>query len=139
MSFYQNAQNEIGANRETTTAIKNGIHTPNLEALDNSPRFALDTFNTGTVTSKGAVANAKIFEGIKQLGITKRDQETDHLASLAFRTATPEELGQQLTLTSGVKMTPKEQKIYGHAMAKIRNVIVTRNPTLANNVAVRPE
>jgi hypothetical protein len=108
---------------------------PHLETLDNAPRFALDVFNTGTVTQKGAIANAKIFEGIKQLGISPRDQETDHLASMSFRTATPEELGQQLTLTSGVKMTPKEQKTYGHAMAKIRNVIIARNPTLANNVA----
>ena len=135
MVFYQNARDEVGVNRETVSAIQNGIHIPNLEALDNSPRFALDTFNTGTVTQKGSIANAKIFEGIQKLGIAKRDQEADHLASIAYRAASSDELGQQLTLSSGVKMTPKEQKIYGHAMAKVRNVIIMRNPTLANNVA----
>ena len=134
-AFYQNARDEVGASRETVTAIQKGIYTPNLEALDNSPRFALDTFNTGTVTSKGAVANAKIFEGIKQLGISPRDQEADHLATIAFHTATPDELGQQLALSSGVKMTQKEQRTYGYAMTKIRNVIIARNPTLASNVA----
>ena len=135
MIFYQNARDDVGVNRETVSAIRNGLHIPNLEALDNSPRFALDTFNTGTVTQKGAIANAKIFEGIKQLGITERNQKDDRLAAISFRTATPNELGQHLTVASGVKMTSKEQKIYGYAMAKIRNVIVTQNPTLANNVA----
>jgi hypothetical protein len=32
-------------------------------------------------------------------------------------------------------MTAKEQKTYGHAMAKVRDVVVKRNPTLANNMA----
>jgi hypothetical protein len=134
-TFYQNARDEVGENRETVTAIQKGLYTPNLETLDAHPRFAIDTFNTGTVTQKGAIANAKIFEGIKQLGITPRNQEADQIATLSFRTATPDELGQQLALSSGVKMTPKEQKTYGHAMTKIRNVIIARNPTLANNVA----
>jgi hypothetical protein len=134
-AFYQNARDEVGVNRETVATIQKGLYTPNLEALDTYPRFAIDTFNTGTVTQKGAIANAKIFEGIKQLGITPRDQEADQIATLSFRTATPDELGQQLALSSGVKMTPKEQRTYGYAMTKIRNVIIARNPTLANNVA----
>jgi hypothetical protein len=43
MTFYQNARDDVGTNRETVTAIQKGIHTPNLETLDNSPRFAIDT------------------------------------------------------------------------------------------------
>jgi hypothetical protein len=135
MTFYQNARDEVGINRETVSAIQNGIYIPNLEAIDNSPRFALDTFNTGTVTQKGSIANAKIFNGIKQLGISERHQETDLLAERAFHNSSPEILGAQLALSSGVKMTPKEQKTYGQAMVKIRNVVAKRNPTLASNMA----
>jgi len=135
MTFYQNARDDVGTNKETVSAIQNGIHIPNLEALDNSPRFALDTFNTGTVTQKGSIANAKIFNGIKQLGISERQQETNLLAERAFHNSSPEILGAQLALSSGVKMTPKEQKTYGQAMVKIRNVIAKRNPTLAANMA----
>jgi len=135
MTFYKNAQDETGINRETVTDIQNGVHMPNLETLDNSPRFAIDTFNTGTVTQKGAIANAKIFAGIKQLGLSNRQQENDRLAEKEFRAITAEELGQRLALSSGVKMTAKEQKIYGHAMTKIRNVLIKRNPTLAANMS----
>jgi hypothetical protein len=133
-AFYQNAKDEVGSNRETVASIQKGIYTPNLEALDTAPRFALDTFNTGTVTQKGAVANAKLFTAVKQLG-TPENQEANRIAETKFRTAPPELLGQHLAQASGVKMTTKEQKTYGHAMAKVRNVIVKRNPTLANNMA----
>jgi hypothetical protein len=135
MTFYQNARDEVGTNRETVTAIRKGIHTPNLETLDAAPRFAIDAFNTGTVTEKGAVANAKIFTAMKKLGTPENRQGADLLAKTKFYNATPEVLGQKLAQVSGVKMTPKEQKTYGHAMAKIRSVIVMRNPTLANNMA----
>jgi len=135
MTFYQNARDEVGINRETTAAIQNGIYIPNLEALDNSPRFALDTFNTGTVTKKGSIANAKIFTGVKQLGISENIQSTNHMAEMTFRKASPEVLGAQLAQTSGVKMTSKEQKTYGYAMSKVRDVVVKRNPTLAANMA----
>ncbi|MDR0373109.1 MAG: hypothetical protein LBI79_06085 [Nitrososphaerota archaeon] len=133
--FYQNARDEVGTNRETVTAIQKGIHTPNLEALDNSPRFALDTFNTSTVTEKGAIANAKIFTAVKQLGTPKNPQKVSHLAESEFRKATPDSLGKQFSQVSGVKMTAKEQKSYGYAMAKVRDIVVKRNPTLANNMA----
>ncbi|MDR1992064.1 MAG: hypothetical protein LBQ98_00950 [Nitrososphaerota archaeon] len=133
--FYQNARDEVGTNRETVTAIQKGIHTPSLETLDNSPRFALDTFNTGTVTEKGAVANAKIFTAVKQLGTPKNPQEIDHIAEKKFRNASPVSLGKNLAQSSGVKMTTKEQRSYGCAMAKVRDVVVKRNPTLANNMA----
>jgi hypothetical protein len=135
MTFYQNARDEIGLNRETTTTIQNGIYTPNLEALDASPRFAIDTFNTGTVTSKGTIANAKIFSGIEKLGTSNDQQTVSRLAIADFRNASPEVLGQKLAQVSGVKMTAKEQKTYGHAMAKVRHVVIKRNPTLANNMA----
>jgi len=134
MTFYQNARDDVGTNRETVSAIQNGIHIPNLEALDNSPRFAIDTFNTGTVTQKGSIVNAKIFAGVKQLSASE-SQRVDTAAERTFRTASPDDLGTQLVLASGVKMTPKEQKTYGNAMAKIRDVVVKRNPALANNVA----
>jgi hypothetical protein len=133
-AFYQNARDEVGSNRETVIAIQKGIYTPNLETLDTFPRFAIDTFNTGTVTQKGAVANAKIFTAVQQLGSPEK-QEVNSIAETKFRTAPPELLGQQLAQASGVNMTTKEQKIYGHAMAKVRNVIIKRNPTLANNMA----
>jgi DNA-binding XRE family transcriptional regulator len=133
-TFYQNSRDEVGTNRETVTAIQKGIYTPNLETLDTSPRFALDTFNTGTVTEKGAVANAKLFAGVKQLG-TPEKQEVNRIAETKFRTAPPELLGKQLAQASGVKMTEKEQKTYGHAMSKVRDVVVKRNPALANNLA----
>ncbi|MDR2719557.1 MAG: hypothetical protein LBC03_01975, partial [Nitrososphaerota archaeon] len=133
-AFYQNARDELGSNRETVTAIQKGIYTPNLEALDTSPRFALDTFNTGTVTQKGAVANAKIFTAVKQLG-TPENQQVNRIAETKFRTAPPELFGQQLAQVSGVKMTVKEQKTYGYAMSKVRDVVVKRNPTLAKNMA----
>ncbi|MDR1993963.1 MAG: hypothetical protein LBQ98_10835 [Nitrososphaerota archaeon] len=42
-TFYQNAKDEVGTNRETVTAIQKGIHTPNLEVLDASPRFAIES------------------------------------------------------------------------------------------------
>ncbi|MDR0471165.1 MAG: hypothetical protein LBH79_05525, partial [Nitrososphaerota archaeon] len=135
MTFYQNARDEVGVNRETTTAIQNGIYAPNLEALDESPRFAIDTFNTGTVTSKGTIANAKIFSGIEKIGTSNGQQTVDRLTIAEFRNASPEILGQKLAQVSGVKMTTKEQKTYGHAMAKVRHVVIKRNPTLANNMA----
>jgi hypothetical protein len=135
MAFYQNARDDVGLNRETVTAIQNGLHTPNLETLDNSPRFAIDTFNTETVTQKGSIANAKIFNGIKQLGISERQQEADLLTEKTFRNSSPEILGAQLALSSGVKMTPKEQKTYGYAMSKVRDVVTKRNPVLASNMA----
>ena len=125
----------MGTNRETVTAIQKGIYTPNLEALDTAPRFAIDTFNTGTVTEKGAITNAKLFAGIEKLGTPDNRQIVDHLAEIKFRKASPDILGQQLAHVSGVKMTAKEQTVYGHAMAKIRSVVVMRNPTLANNMA----
>jgi len=134
-TFYQNARDEVGTNRETVTAIQKGIHTPNLETLDTSPRFAIDTFNTGTVTEKGAVANAKIFTAIKQLGAPENKRDVDHLAEKEFRNASPDSLGKSFSQASGVNMTAKEQKTYGYAMAKVRDVIVKRNPTLANNIA----
>ncbi|MDR0372167.1 MAG: hypothetical protein LBI79_01185 [Nitrososphaerota archaeon] len=43
MVFYQNAHDEVGTNKETVSAIQNGLHIPNLEALDNSPRFAIES------------------------------------------------------------------------------------------------
>jgi hypothetical protein len=134
-TFYQNARDEMGTNKETVTAIQKGIYTPNLEALDTAPRFAIDTFNTGTVTEKGAITNAKLFAGIEKLGTPDNRQIVDHLAEIKFRKASPDILGQQLAHVSGVKMTAKEQTVYGHAMAKIRSVVVMRNPTLANNMA----
>jgi hypothetical protein len=134
-TFYQNARDEVDTNKEKVTNIQKGLYTPNLEALDASPRFAIDTFNTSTVTTKGAVANAKIFTAIKQLGTPKNSQEANRLAEIEFRTASPDSLGTSFSQVSGVKMTPKEQKTYGYAMAKIRNVVVKRNPTLANNIA----
>ncbi|MDR0374051.1 MAG: hypothetical protein LBI79_11015 [Nitrososphaerota archaeon] len=42
-AVYQNARDEVSTNRETVTALQKGIHTPNLETLDTSPRFAIDT------------------------------------------------------------------------------------------------
>jgi len=42
-TFYQNARDEVGTNKETVNTIQKGIYTPNLEALDFSPRFAIDT------------------------------------------------------------------------------------------------
>ena len=134
-AFYQNAKDEVGTNRETVSAIQKGIYTPNLEALDTSPRFALDTFNTGTVTQKGAVANAKIFTAVKQLGTPENQQEINHIAETNFLKASSDSLGTQLAQVSGVKMTTKEQKTYGYAMTKVRDVIIKRNPTLANNMA----
>ncbi|MDR0461093.1 MAG: hypothetical protein LBH62_06655 [Nitrososphaerota archaeon] len=135
MTFYQNARDEVGVNRETVAAVQKGIYTPNLEALDTAPRFAIDTFNTGAVTEKGTVANAKIFAAVKQLGTPDNQQCIDHLAETKFRTAPPELLGERLAQASGVKMTAKEQRTYGYAMMKIRNVVAMRNPTLANNMA----
>ncbi|MCL1971176.1 MAG: hypothetical protein FWF66_06975 [Candidatus Bathyarchaeota archaeon] len=135
-TFYQNARDEVGTNRETVTNIQKGIYTPNLEALDNSPRFSLDTFNTGAVTEKGTVANAKIFAGIQQLGIQEsRQNDNQQRAETAFYNATPNILGKNLSQISGVKLTPKEQKTYGYAMTKIRDVVGKRNPTLAQNMA----
>jgi len=134
-TFYQNARDEVGTNRETVTAIQKGIYTPNLEALDTAPRFAIDTFNTGTVTEKGAIANAKLFNAVKQLGSPEKQRDIDHLSEIEFRKASPDVLGQKLSQASGVKMTAKEQRTYGHAMVKVRDVVVKRNPTLANNIA----
>jgi hypothetical protein len=134
-AFYQNAKDEIGVNRETVTALQKGIYTPNLDTLDSSPRFAIDTFNVGSVTQKGTIANAKIFSGVKQLDTLEKQHELDPVAETKFRTASPDSLGKQLAQISGVKMTQKEQKTYGHTMAKVRNVIIKRNPTLANNMA----
>jgi hypothetical protein len=134
-AFYQNARDEAGTNRENVTNIQKGIHIPNLEALDNSPRFAIDTFNTGTVTQKGAIANAKIFTAVKQLGTPENPQKINHIAAKKFRKAPPDILGQSFAQASGVKMTQKEQASYGCAMAKVRDVVVKRNPTLASNIA----
>jgi hypothetical protein len=134
-TFYQNARDQIGENRETVTAIQKGIYTPNLEALDTFPRFALDTFNVGTVTQKGAVANAKLFAAVKQLDPPKNPRSISYLAENEFRKASPNVLGQKLSHAAGVKMTEKEQNTYGYAMAKVRDVVVKRNPTLANNIA----
>ncbi|MDR0372559.1 MAG: hypothetical protein LBI79_03220 [Nitrososphaerota archaeon] len=134
-AFYQNARDEVGTNRENVIAIQKGIHTPNLETLDTSPRFALDAFNTGTVTEKGAVANAKLFTAIKQLGTPEKQQNIDRVAEKKFRSASPELLGKHFAQASGVKMTTKEQQTYGYAMSKVRDVVVKRNPTLANNMA----
>jgi hypothetical protein len=134
-AFYQNARDEAGTNREAVTAIQKGIYTPNLDALDASPRFAIDTFNTNTVTEKGAVANAKLFSAVKQLGSPENRRDIDHLAEKEFRVASSDSLGKTFSQISGVKMTTKEQRTYGHAMAKIRSVVVMRNSTLANNIA----
>jgi len=134
-TFYQNARDQIGENRETVTAIQKGIYTPNLEALDTFPRFALDTFNVGTVTQKGAVANAKLFAAVKQLDPPKNPRSISYLAENEFRKASPNVLGQKLSHAAGVKMTEKEQNTYGYAMTKVRDVVVKRNPTLANNIA----
>jgi hypothetical protein len=134
--FYQNARDEVGSNREIVTAIQKGIHIPNLEALDASPRFALDVFNTGTVTQKGSVANAKLFAGIEKLGpIDNSYQKVNRRNNNLFSTASPQVLGKALCQTSGVKMTIKEQRAYGYAMTKVRNVIVKRNPALASDMA----
>ena len=132
--FYQNARDEISASKENVTALQKGIYNPNLEALDASPRFAIDAFNTGTLTEKGSIANAKLFAGIKQLGISET-RKVDPATEQAFYTASPEELGKQLSEATGVKMTEKEQKTYGYAMSKIRNVAIDRNQTLAKNMA----
>lgn len=131
--FYQNARDEIGTNRETVTAIQKGIYNPNLEALDASPRFAIDAFNTGTVTEKGSIANAKFFAGMKQLGVPET-RKVDSRKEQEFYTASPEALGKKLAETTGVKMTIKEQKTYGYAMGKIRDVTIKRNPSLARNM-----
>ena len=133
-TFYQNARDEVGTNKETITAIKKGIYTPNLEALDTSPRFALDVFNTGTVTQKGSIANAKLFAGIKKLGITESNPVRAKHYGANFYNASADVLGQKFSEVSVVKLTPKEQKIYGCAMAKVRDVVVKRNPILARNI-----
>jgi hypothetical protein len=133
-TFYQNARDEIGANKETVTAIQKGIYNPNLEALDASPRFAIDTFNTGTVTQKGSIANAKLFSGVKKLGASD-DRRVDRLTEQEFSSARPELLGKKLAQVTGVKMTEKEQRTYGYAMGKVRDVITKRNPVMAKNMA----
>jgi hypothetical protein len=137
VAFYQNARDQVGQNRETVTALQKGIYTPTLDTLDASPRFAIDTFNTNTVTEKGAVANAKIFTGVKHLGIQENRQEgvKQRRAETTFYKASSAVLGQKFAQASGVKLTAKEQQTYGCAMAKIRNVVVKRNPTLAKNMA----
>jgi hypothetical protein len=137
MAFYQNARDEVGVNRETVAAVQKGIYTPNLEALDNAPRFAIDVFNTGTVTEKGAIANAKLFAGVKQLGLQESIQGdvNQQCAERHFYNASYDVLGQRFAQVSGVKLTVNEQKAYGCAMAKIRTVVVKRNPTLAKNMA----
>ena len=132
--FYQNARDEIGTNKEHVTALQKGIYNPNLEALDTSPRFAIDAFNTGTLTEKGSVANAKLFAGIKQLGVPET-RKVDPRKEQEFYTASPEVIGKKLAETAGVKMTEKEQRTYGYAMGKIRDVTIKRNPTLAKNMA----
>ena len=135
-SFYQNARDEVGQNRETVTALQKGIYTPTLDALDASPRFAIDTFNTNTVTEKGAIANAKLFTGITKLGIQENLQGGNQKnAEAEFYHASSDVLGKNFSQASGVKLTTKEQKTYGCAMAKVRSVIVKRNPTLAQNMA----
>jgi len=134
-TFYQNARDEAATNKETVTALKKGIYTPNLEALDNSPRFAIDVFNTGTVTQKGSIANAKLFAGVKKLGIPEsRRGKEDHYGATNFYNASADILGQRFSEVSAVKLTPKEQKTYGYAMAKVRDVVVKRNPILAKNI-----
>jgi hypothetical protein len=134
-TFYQNARDEVGTNKEAVNAIQKGIYTPNLEALDASPRFALDTFNTGTVTQKGSIANAKLFAGVKKLGVQEnRREDGKYYAETSFYNASADVLGMKLSEVSGVKLTPKEQKTYGYAMAKVRDVVVKRNPILAKNM-----
>jgi hypothetical protein len=56
-------------------------------------------------------------------------------AETDFYTTPSEVLGKKLSQASGVKMTPKEQKAYGCAMTKVRDVMIKRNPTLAKNMA----
>jgi hypothetical protein len=133
-AFYQNARDEIGANKETVSAIQKGIYSPNLEALDASPRFAIDAFNTGTVTEKGSIANAKLFSGIKKLG-NQEDRRVDPDAEKEFYTSRSIDLGKKIAQVTGVKMTEKEQRTYGYAVGKIREVVIKRNPTFAKNMA----
>ncbi|MDR2719180.1 MAG: hypothetical protein LBC03_00005 [Nitrososphaerota archaeon] len=133
--FYQNARDEVGTNRETATSIQKGIYTPKLETLDNSPRFAIDAFNTGSVTDKGAIANAKIFAGIKKIGVQQNIRDSNLHAETEFYTATSDVLGERFSQASGVKMTPKEQKAYGCTMVKVRDTIDKQNPLLAKNLA----
>jgi len=134
-AFYQNACDEAATNKETVAAIQKGIYTPNLETLDTSPRFAIDVFNMSTVTQKGSIANAKLFAGIKKLGLQENRRNTEkHYAETDFYTAPAEVLGQKLSEASGVKLTQKEQKTYGYAMAKVRDIVIKRNPTLAKNI-----
>ena len=135
MAFYQNARDEIGINRETVTAIQKGTYAPNLEALDDYPRFAIDTFNVGTVTQKGAIANAKIFAGIKKIGVQQNIRDTNLHAETKFYTVPSDVLGERFAQVSGVKMTTKEQKAYGCTMAKVRDTIGKQNPLLAKNMA----
>ena len=109
-AFYQNARDEAGINRETVTALQKGIYTPTLDALDASPRFAIDAFNVGAVTQKGSVANAKIFAGVKQLGIQENIQgdANQRRVETHFYNASSAVLGQQFAQASGVKLTAKE-------------------------------
>ena len=134
-TFYQNARDEVAENKETVIAIKQGIYTPNLETLDASPRFALDTFNTSTVTEKGAIANAKLFAGLKKLGLTESTPvRVNHYGAANFYNASADVLGQRFSEVSAVKLTAKEQKTYGCTMAKVRDVVVKQNPLLAKNI-----
>jgi len=136
MVFYQNARDEAGVNRETVATIQKGLYTPNLDALDASPRFAIDTFNVGTVTQKGAIANAKLFAAVKQLGIQENLLDVDQQNVEAdFYNASSDILGMKLAQATGVTLTAKEQQAYGCAMTKVRNVVFKRNPTLAKNMA----
>jgi hypothetical protein len=133
-TFYQNARDEIATNKEKITALQKGIYKPNLEALDTSPRFAIDVFNTGTLTEKGTIANAKLFAGIKQLKVPNARKVTS-MREQDFYKASPKVLGKKFSKITQVKMTEKEQCRYGYAVEKIRDVIVKRNPTLAKNMA----
>ncbi|MCL2359133.1 MAG: hypothetical protein FWC74_05185 [Candidatus Bathyarchaeota archaeon] len=135
MTFYQNARDDVGINKETVTAIQKGMYSPNLEALDAYPRFAIDTFNVGTVTQKGAIANAKIFAGIKKIGVQQNIRDANLHAETKFYTATSDVLGERFSQVSGVNMTAKEQKAYGCTMVKVRDTIGKQNPLLAKNMA----
>jgi len=133
-TFYQNARDEIATNKEKITALQKGIYKPNLEALDTSPRFAIDVFNTGTLTEKGTIANAKLFAGIKQLGEPKLSKINSRREQ-DFYTASSKVLSKKITGLTQVNLTKQEQEKYGRAIEKIRDVVVKRNPALAKNMA----
>jgi hypothetical protein len=116
--------------------LAKGLPEPKLSELDKSPYFAIDIFNTGSVSNKGRIINAKLFKGIlTRYNPNLPSKDGEDLFAKRFRRKSPRKVAEILAEIVDMELTSREAEMYGPAAKKMIETIAKNNPMILSNLA----